>query len=87
MQVVDMFGSGIPVCAARYKCISELVLDGQNGFIFSTHKELAACWARMLAGFPSQSTECFRLKQQLAGTIGSWNDNWQRVVLPMLDVH
>ena len=35
MQVLDMYGCGLPVCAANYACIGELVKDGRNGLLFN----------------------------------------------------
>ncbi|KAJ3378707.1 mannosyltransferase [Entophlyctis sp. JEL0112] len=40
MKVVDMFGCGLPVCAFKYNCIGELVIHGENGYLFSTADEL-----------------------------------------------
>ncbi|THH11353.1 hypothetical protein EW145_g704 [Phellinidium pouzarii] len=52
MKVVDMFGCGLPVCALDFKCLPELVKDGQNGCIFSTADQLSAQLAHLLRGFP-----------------------------------
>lgn len=41
MKIVDMFGSGLPVCAIGYKTLPELVLHGENGYIFDNSEQLA----------------------------------------------
>jgi beta-1,4-mannosyltransferase len=54
LQVVDMFGCGLPVCALAYSCISELVSDGQTGLLFTSAEELASHLATLLRGFNSE---------------------------------
>jgi hypothetical protein len=51
VQVVDMFGAGLPVCAVDYACISELVQPGRTGLLFASAKELSLQLQRLLAGF------------------------------------
>ena len=41
MKVVDMFGTTLPVCALRFKCISELVKEDVYGKTFEKSAELA----------------------------------------------
>lgn len=85
-QVVDMFGSGLPVCAASYSCIDELVHEGKNGLLFSTAPELAACLARMLTGFPSSDALGMSMKQQMQSMpFGSWEETWPEIVSPAID--
>ena len=50
MKVVDLFGSGVPVLAAAYPAIGELVLAGGNGLLFAGAGELAEGLARVLRG-------------------------------------
>ena len=37
-----MFGSNLPVCAIDFACLSELVQDGVNGFVFQDGQQLAS---------------------------------------------
>lgn len=53
LQVVDMFGCGLPVCSADYHCIRELVSPGRNGLLFRTANELADNLVVMQLGFVS----------------------------------
>jgi len=61
MKVVDMFGCGLPVAARNFKwyfietnchcnnaSISELVQNGENGFVFDNAEELAELFKQML---------------------------------------
>ncbi|KAG0655115.1 mannosyltransferase [Rhodotorula mucilaginosa] len=95
MKVVDMFGCDLPVVALDFPCIGELVKDGQNGRTFKTAKELFALLSVLLAGFPNNETpELDSLRNGIktaryggAGVDeawGSWDENWDRVVLPLL---
>lgn len=52
-----MFGCGLPVCAASYDCIRELVADGDNGLLFEGPRQLAQQLAELLAGLPSRPSK------------------------------
>uniref|UniRef100_A0A453IWZ0 Glycosyl transferase family 1 domain-containing protein n=1 Tax=Aegilops tauschii subsp. strangulata TaxID=200361 RepID=A0A453IWZ0_AEGTS len=54
MKVVDMFGCGLPVCAASFSCIEELVKVNRNGLLFSTSSELADELMMLFKGFPEE---------------------------------
>lgn len=91
VQVVDMFGCGLPVCALTYSCIGELVSHEHNGLLFATPNQLA-----------QQLVSCFRSSNGSSSTIGSpllarlrrgvegasmarWHDTWRKIVLPVLE--
>jgi beta-1,4-mannosyltransferase len=97
MKVVDMFGCGLPVCALNFACIDELVKDGVNGYVFNHAEELTEQLCLLLNRFP-ESKRLGRLRQTLQSTTGdehvrgssvawdwgSWEDNWTRVVHPLV---
>ena len=62
LQVVDMFGCGLPVCAASYQCIGELVSHGHNGLLFTCAEELARHLADVLKGFPGKPSQLLQVK-------------------------
>jgi beta-1,4-mannosyltransferase len=82
-----MFGSGLPVCALAYNCISELVLDQETGLLFSTPEQLAEQLQQLLAGFPSKPSSLLtQLQQGVAAKEQRlrWADNWQAVAWPVI---
>lgn len=48
MKVLDMLGSGLPVCAYRYPAIGELVEHDHNGCVFKSSDELKEQIMRLL---------------------------------------
>lgn len=81
-----MFGSGLPVCALAYSCISELVHEGETGLLFTSPEQLAAHLASLLQGFPHAPSA---LLQRLRAGVAArqhirWEGNWERVAWPVL---
>ncbi|EIE25385.1 glycosyl transferase family 1 protein [Coccomyxa subellipsoidea C-169] len=85
MKVVDMFGCGLPVCAADYRCINELVVDGTNGLLFDSASKLAAQLVELFEGFPHTENPLLKeLQESVAGTGAvTWEDSWEKIVLPL----
>ncbi|KAF8499108.1 beta-1,4-mannosyltransferase [Russula emetica] len=98
MKIVDMFGCGVPVCALDFACLSELVIDGTNGVIFQNAAGLVDHLENLLEGFPNApKLETLRASLRLAADHrstsshkneawiwNSWDDNWTRVVRPLV---
>uniref|UniRef100_A0A0D9VQ96 Glycosyltransferase subfamily 4-like N-terminal domain-containing protein n=1 Tax=Leersia perrieri TaxID=77586 RepID=A0A0D9VQ96_9ORYZ len=87
MKVVDMFGCGLPVCAASFSCIDELVKTNSNGLLFSASSELADELMMLFKGFPE---ECNDLKSLKAGALNTgssskWSTEWERCALPLVN--
>ncbi|KAF7066980.1 hypothetical protein CFC21_072897 [Triticum aestivum] len=86
MKVVDMFGCGLPVCAASFSCIEELVKVNRNGLLFSTSSELADELMVLFKGFPE---ECDTLKSLKGGALSTgssskWSTEWETNALPLV---
>lgn len=87
MKVVDMFGCGLPVCAASFSCIEELVKVNINGLLFSTSSELADELMMLFKGFPE---ECDTLKSLKDGALSTgssskWSTEWETYALPLVN--
>ena len=83
MKVLDMFGSGVPVCAVAYPAISELVVNGINGIVFKDAFELSSHLMRLLADYPKDLEELNRMRKNILKT-ESWEENWSRECAPCI---
>mmetsp|Transcript_24987 Transcript_24987/g.40554 ORF Transcript_24987/g.40554 Transcript_24987/m.40554 type:complete len:479 (-) Transcript_24987:1775-3211(-) len=84
MKVVDMYGSGLPVCAYDYECLSELVQDGLNGLVFKTEVELAAQLASLVL-----DPGCEELLSKLRAGVCDfskkrWREHWLEETSPVI---
>ncbi|KAI4325949.1 hypothetical protein MLD38_031307 [Melastoma candidum] len=89
MKVVDMFGSGLPVCAVSYSCIEELVKVNKNGLLFSSSSELADELLMLFKGFPSDCNALKSLRDGAheTGASARWATEWEEHAKPpLLDV-
>ena len=81
-----MYGCGLPVCAAKYACIGELVKDGRNGLLFSEAGELADQLLGLFDGFPATvSRQLGSLTDAVAESGGPrWEEAWAQTVQPLI---
>lgn len=86
MKIIDMFGSGLPVCAADYSCIQELVAPGCTGLLFKTPDQLAQHLIGLLTEFSgtSSGSHLARMRQNvLSRESVRWEENWAKVAGPV----
>jgi beta-1,4-mannosyltransferase len=86
LQVVDMFGAGLPTLAVHFSCLDELVRHDVNGRVFRTATELARDLAALFRGFPGEPacSELARLSRGAAATVvPRWEVNWQENARPL----
>lgn len=85
MKVVDMFGSGIPVCAIDFEALPELVQNNENGYIFETSEQLADQLYELLVQDADQ-VKLSRMKQHVASHFQTtdWDSEWSQTVKPLL---
>lgn len=86
MKVVDMFGCGLPVCAASYSCIEELVKVERNGLLFSSSSELADQFLMLFKGFPDECDVLASLRNGALETRSSvaWATEWEEHAKPLV---
>ncbi|CAH2090713.1 unnamed protein product [Euphydryas editha] len=80
MKVVDMFGAGLPVCAYDFKCLNELVQNGENGYTFSNSDELSKQIFSWFEDFPNNDKQN-RIAEKMRKNLmkfqeSRWEDNW-----------
>ncbi|MBE7179637.1 MAG: glycosyltransferase [Terriglobus roseus] len=74
MKVVDMFGAGLPVAAAKFDALPELVKEGINGRSFSTPKDLVDLLVELFSG---NGTQLGKLKEgAMEESERRWDDEW-----------
>jgi beta-1,4-mannosyltransferase len=79
MKVMDMFGSGLPVCALDYgPCLTEQVRHGENGLLFSTSEQLADHLYELFKGFPDDAPLLNHLRgNAIASGRVRWREGWK----------
>ena len=85
MKVVDMFGAGLPVCAAGFPCIGELVKDDVNGLVFANEAQLADQLWGLLKDFPKDRKQLNALQSGVTEFQKlRWEDNWKECAKPVI---
>lgn len=84
MKVVDMFGCGLPVLAARYPTMGELVHDGEDGLLFGDAEELAGHLLGLLKGFPRRTPQLDALRAGVGRLQATrWDEAWDEAAAPL----
>lgn len=91
MKVLDLFGCGVPVCARNFHCLSELVVDDENGRVFESRADLRECLWQLLRPLdempgswgPHSYADLARYSRSLTGR-KRWSENWKEHALPGL---
>ena len=81
MKVLDMFGASLPVLAARYDVLREVVREGVDGVFFTSADELAdalvaVCHGHRLVVRGLKFGATARGKE-------TWRDNWRATAAPL----
>jgi beta-1,4-mannosyltransferase len=86
MKVADLFGAGVPVCALDYGIgLGERVRHGDNGFLFSTARQLADVLFDLFETFPQDQSMLDRLRTGARKSARpTWEEGWLREAKPVL---
>jgi len=86
MKVADLFGAGVPVCALDYGIgLGERVRHGDNGFLFSTARQLADVLFDLFETFPADQALLDRLRVGARKSARpTWEEGWVREAKPVL---
>jgi beta-1,4-mannosyltransferase len=86
MKVADLFGAGVPVCALDYGIgLGERVRHGDNGFLFSTARQLADVLFDLFETFPADQGLLDRLRVGARKSARpTWEEGWVREARPVL---
>ena len=86
MKVADLFGAGVPVCALDYGIgLGERVRHGDNGFLFSTARQLADVLFDLFETYPSDQSMLDRLRSGARKSARpTWEEGWAREAKPIL---
>ncbi|KAJ9055387.1 mannosyltransferase [Entomophthora muscae] len=84
MKVVDMLGTGLPICALDFNCMGELVSNNENGLLFSSAAELTAHLEYLFAGRNAAAhLENLRRGAAKFGDI-RWQPHWEANFKPLV---
>lgn len=83
MKILDMFGSGIPVCAYHYDSLKELVQDGINGYTFRSSSQLKELLVKLLCQLAindKETSDLAKMKRNILDkyTTDRWHENWKK---------
>ena len=86
MKVVDMFGAGLPVVAANFDCISELVKHRENGLVFKSSEELCSQLTELLSDFTTtQDGLHAQLRRSvMESRVHTWTSTWNSIAYPIV---
>lgn len=86
MKVVDMFGTGLPVCAVQFNCIDELVQHNVNGLVFKDEEVLAKQIQDWFYGYPQTPNGNHKKFRESLKTFQKlrWHENWKHNVWPLV---
>lgn len=90
MKVLDLFGCQVPVCARNFNCLSELVVNNENGRSFDSSSELKEHLWDLLKDLdqtkscPPHSYGDLAVYSQALQGRKRWNDNWREHALPII---
>lgn len=82
-DITDIVGCQIPILALRNGCVSEVVKEGTNGFLFKDKAELTQILNRLV----SKEIDLSILKKNCTNEYPSWDEEWKKIYQEIFQVH
>ncbi|KAM9903519.1 hypothetical protein OXX79_003314 [Metschnikowia pulcherrima] len=90
MKIVDFFGVGVPVVTLSFPAIGELVKDGVNGLVVKESENGAITeelYSSIATALGDKTLLATLKKGAMAESEMRWNENWIKVLAPVVEGH
>ncbi|KAM9906144.1 hypothetical protein OXX79_001722 [Metschnikowia pulcherrima] len=90
MKIVDFFGVGVPVVTLSFPAIGELVKDGVNGLVVKESENGAITeelYDSIATALGDKTLLATLKKGAMAESEMRWNENWIKVLAPVVEGH
>lgn len=86
MKIIDMYGAGLPVLAAQYPCIKEVVTEMKTGELFEGREQLAAYLLDIGTNWKFFSQKIKKMRKHVIELRRySWRQEWSEKVKPLVE--
>ena len=81
-ELTELVACGIPTIVGRGGCMTEVIEDGKNGFIFNSKKQFYEILKKI---FVEKSVNLKLMKESMKNHSSSWDKEWKDFFGPLLD--
>lgn len=80
-QLTELVSSGLPTLVAKGGCMSDVIINGENGFIYNSKDELVNLLSDILI---HKKVDLIKMKESMKLHQTNWEDEWKTSFLPIL---
>lgn len=80
-QLTELVSSGLPTLVAKGGCMSDVIINGENGFIYNSKDELVNLLSDILI---HKKADLIKMKESMKLHQTNWEDEWKTSFLPIL---